>query len=71
MNAKIYYKQASTWVSVKDTYTAIENLKMNAEKSICNYCLEIKQFSDDVDSVKRKISSVDEQLRNDLLDVLD
>lgn len=71
MNVKIYYKQASTWVSAKNSFAAIENLKMMAEKSICNYCLEIKQFSDDVDSVKRKISSVDEQLRNDLLDVLD
>lgn len=71
MNVKIYYKQASTWVSAKDSFAAIENLKMMAEKTICNYCLEIKQFSDDVDSVKRKISSVDEQLRNDLLDVLD
>ena len=71
MNAKIYYKQASTWVSAKDTYTAIENLKMNAEKSICNYCFEIQQFSNDVDSVKRKISSIDGKLRNDLLDILD
>lgn len=71
INAKIYYKQASTWESAEDASVAVETLKRISEKSIFEYCSEIKKIFDDIDGLKEILPVTNKKLRNDLLDILD
>ncbi len=70
--AKVYYRQAEVWIAAEKTEDAIETMYEEAEKAVSFYSDSIKEMTDDMKVVSKKMSliSKDEEKKDKFLKML-
>ena len=74
LNAKVFYKQAETWIAAEDAAKAIAELEETSSCALNAYMKELRYIEVDMDSIKRGMPKALERnkgLREELLDCFD
>ena len=74
MNAKVFYKQAETWIAAEDAAKAIAELEETSSCALNAYMKELRYIEVDMDSIKGGMPKALERnkgLREELLDCFD
>lgn len=74
LNAKVYYKQAQTWIAAEEAAKAIEELEKEADRSINLYVSSLQRIEKCMNLIFTHIPKAIEKnksLKKDLLDILE